>query len=88
MSTLVETHYLISLMRARRLADDQRGRLVREMSGISLRELARIIEANEGQLSKWERGMSKPRPATALRWLEAIDAIDAALRRSLTTADS
>jgi transcriptional regulator with XRE-family HTH domain len=67
------------LTRALRLAADEQGRRVREQSGISLRELATFIGTSHGELSRWERGVSRPRPTVALRWLEAVESIRSAL---------
>jgi transcriptional regulator with XRE-family HTH domain len=73
------TQRLAQLTRAYRLAENEQGRLVRERSGISLRELAATIGTNMGELSRWERGIARPRAPVALRWPEAIEVISAEL---------
>jgi transcriptional regulator with XRE-family HTH domain len=55
------------------------GRHLRERSGVSLRELARVIGVNQGELSNWERGNARPRTEFALKWLRAVEAIEAEL---------
>jgi transcriptional regulator with XRE-family HTH domain len=79
----VNTDRLARLARAYRLSEGEAGRLVREGSGISLRELATTIGTNMGELSRWERGLARPRADFALRWLEAVEAI----RSELAGAD-
>jgi DNA-binding XRE family transcriptional regulator len=55
------------------------GRLLRQQSGVSLREMARVIGVNQGELSNWERGNARPRAELALKWLAAVEAIEAEL---------
>jgi transcriptional regulator with XRE-family HTH domain len=71
----MRTERLVRLARAYRLADNDEGRLVRERSGISLRALAAAIGCNQGEVSRWERGLARPREEHALRWLLAIEAL-------------
>jgi transcriptional regulator with XRE-family HTH domain len=75
----VDTERLAQLATAYRLAEGGRGRAVRERSGISLREMAATIGTNMGELSRWERGLVRPRADFALRWLQAVEAIRSAL---------
>ena len=64
------------LVLARRLARDGSGRATRERSGLSIRELARVIGVDVATLSRWERGEARPRGEAALQWLEACKAIE------------
>ncbi|MHB1777516.1 MAG: helix-turn-helix domain-containing protein [Acidimicrobiales bacterium] len=66
------------LVEALRLGGTGRGRRVRERSGLSLRQLAVALGVNAGDLSRWERDLARPRPASALRWLDAVETLDAA----------
>lgn len=69
---------LPKLVQALRLGETGRGRRVRERSGISVRQLALALGVNQADLSRWERGLSRPRSVSALRWLEAVETLDAA----------
>lgn len=79
----MNTDALRILTRARRLADAEAGRRLREAAQIGLRDLAAAIGTNPGELSRWERGLARPRVDSAIRWLEACDAI----RSELAIAD-
>lgn len=70
------------LMRGRTLGRTGRGRAIREQAGLSLRELARIVQVDAETLSRWERGDVRPRQAGAARWLTACDAIERELESS------
>lgn len=59
---------LVALARARRFALSGQGRTIRVATGISLREMARELQVAPGVLSRWERGICKPRGDAALRW--------------------
>ncbi len=63
------------LVEARQLARGQEGRRIREAAQIGLRDLAAAIGTNAGELSRWERGLARPRAVSALRWLEAIEIV-------------
>jgi transcriptional regulator with XRE-family HTH domain len=58
----------------RRLAHGA-GRRVRVAAGFSTRQLAGVIGVDAAQLSRWERGLSLPRPSAAARWLDAVEAL-------------
>ncbi|MFZ2057682.1 MAG: helix-turn-helix domain-containing protein [Acidimicrobiales bacterium] len=64
------------LVRGRSLGRSGRGRVIREQAGLSLRELAQIVQVDAATLSRWERGDVRPRQAGAARWLTACDAIE------------
>lgn len=64
------------LVRGRNLGRSGRGRAIREQGGLSLRELAQIVQVDAATLSRWERGDVRPRQAGAARWLTACDAIE------------
>ena len=70
---------LPQLSRAYRLTEGGTGRQVREAAGISLRQLAGALGTNQGELSRWERGISRPRPQRALAWLRAVELLRAEL---------
>jgi DNA-binding XRE family transcriptional regulator len=70
------------LVRGRTLGRSGRGRAIREQAGLSLRELARIVQVDAATLSRWERGDVRPRQAGAARWLTACDAIERELESS------
>jgi hypothetical protein len=70
------------LIRGRTLGRTGRGRAIREQAGLSLRELARIVQVDAATLSRWERGDVRPRQAGAARWLTACDAIERELESS------
>lgn len=53
----------------RLLGQDGRGRELREAAGISLRELARLLDVDVATLSRWERGEVQPRSSGAIRWV-------------------
>ena len=67
---------LQGLVRGRALTRSSRGRDVREAAGISLRELAALIDVDVATLSRWERGCTaRPRGNAARRWADAVEAI-------------
>lgn len=66
------------VVRGRRLAHGQ-GRRIREEAGLSVRELAGELGVNPSTLDRWERGLTRPRPAQAARWLEAVEILRRAL---------
>ena len=74
------TSQLVRLVQAYRLTEGEEGRSLREESGVSLRQMAAELGTNPGELSRWERGISRPRKANSLRWLDAVEAITEGLR--------
>ena len=62
---------LDELLEALDLARDGRGRALREHADISLRTLASILTVDPATLSRWERGLTKPRGEAAGRWAQA-----------------
>jgi DNA-binding transcriptional regulator YiaG len=75
------------LARANRLAQTGEARVIRERSGVSLRTLAAALGTNPGELSRWERGHSRPRPGSALRWLREVEKLRAELPDAATPPD-
>ena len=73
---------IASLVRGRTLGRSGRGRALRERAGISLRELAEIVEVDAATLCRWERGDVRPRRSGAARWVEACEEIERALDAS------
>ena len=75
------------LIRGRTLGRTGRGRALREEAGLSLRELARIVEVDAATLSRWERGDVRPRKSGATRWVQVCQEIERALEPSHRGAD-
>ena len=72
------TDQLNSIIRARRLTLGQ-GRRLRTQADLSVDELAGAVGVTGGTLSRWERGLTRPRGRAATRWLAACEEIRAAL---------
>lgn len=53
--------------------DGTRMRRRRKALGLSSYELARLIEEREGQVGRWERGTSAPRPHVIAKIARALD---------------
>lgn len=83
----VNTEQLGRLSRAYSLAQGELGRQLRERGGVSLRQMGEAIQVGPGELSRWERGLHRPRTRAALRWLAAIEAIEAGIAASLAKDD-
>lgn len=64
------------LMRGRSLAHSGRGKELRELAGLSLREFAGLLDVDPATLSRWERGVARPRRYAAARWLRACREIE------------
>jgi transcriptional regulator with XRE-family HTH domain len=67
---------LQAVVRGRRLGREGRGRFLREAAGLSLRDLAHAVGVDVATLSRWERGVARPRHAAAVRWVAACDEIE------------
>ena len=80
MSTVSPINDVLRVARARQLAAGE-GRRAREEAGLSLREVADALSIDVADLSRWERGLVRPRTASALRWLDVVEA----LRRTAST---
>lgn len=70
------------IIRGRTLGRTGRGKAIREQAGLSLRELAQIVQVDAATLSRWERGDVRPRQVGATRWLNACEAIERELENS------
>ena len=57
---------------ARRVAFSGAGRQIRRSAGLSLSELAAVIGVHKSTLSRWERGLDRPRTDAAIRYEEAL----------------
>lgn len=63
--------------RVRHLGRTGIARVLREEAGIGLTELAGAIGSAPSTLSRWERGLTTPRPKAAIAWADALDAAGA-----------
>lgn len=70
---------LREITEARRL-DPAAARALRIAAGVGLREMASAIGVVPSTLSRWERGLRRPRSAAAVRWAEAVRNIAGAFR--------
>ena len=61
------------ILKGRNLGIDSTGRHIRAASGLSVRQLAKLLEIDPATLSRWERGESVPRSDSAIRWAQACD---------------
>jgi DNA-binding transcriptional regulator YiaG len=68
---------LTANIRAARLPSPAVRRRLREDAGLSLREVARLLEVDVMTVLRWERG-SRPRRANAVRYRALLDALEAA----------
>jgi transcriptional regulator with XRE-family HTH domain len=50
-------------------------RSIRESARVSRQTLADAIDVEAGTLARWERGERTPRPDSALRWAEVLEAL-------------
>jgi len=64
---------LIARKRVHRLILTDRLRELREEAGLSQSDIARAIGVAPSQVSRWESGVSQPRPAHALTLLELLE---------------
>lgn len=76
---------LAGLARLSRLAESGQARAIRERAGVEVSDLARSIGVDTSSLWRWEsgaRGRHTPRNAeVALRWLRALDVLQAELEQ-------
>jgi transcriptional regulator with XRE-family HTH domain len=66
---------LEKLANARKIALSGAGRRIRESNQLSLQEVADTIGVSAPTLARWERGLSRPRAAAALRWAHALETL-------------
>ncbi|MBA2634299.1 MAG: helix-turn-helix transcriptional regulator [Chloroflexi bacterium] len=71
------TDELRVVTRVRHLARTGIARVLREEAGVGLVELAGAIGSAPSTLSRWERGLTSPRPKGAIAWSRALDAAGA-----------
>jgi DNA-binding transcriptional regulator YiaG len=67
-------------IRSRTLARTGAGRRLRERAGVSLHELAAAVLVSPSTVSRWERGLARPRGAAAERYADALDVLSEATR--------
>jgi len=70
--------------RGLRLGQNFQGRRLREQAGLSLRQMARILEIQPGSLSRWERGINTPRLEDAIKWAQACNELEDTLIQQMT----
>ncbi len=75
---------IVTTVRARRLTHGQ-GRRLRLAADLSVAELAEVLHVDPGTLSRWERGLVRPRGEAASRWLQACEEIRTALDGEVLT---
>ena len=63
---------LVRLVEGRHVAFSGAGRQIRRIAGLSLSELAAVIGVDKSTLSRWERGLERPRTDAAIRYEEAL----------------
>ena len=59
------------------------GRATRERAGISLRQMATLLEVDPGTLSRWERGETRPRLFAAIKWAEACRELEQEIHQEM-----
>ncbi len=64
--------FLTRLIAGRFSALSGAGREIREEAGLSLAEVAHAVGVDKGTLSRWERGLARPRRSQALRYEEVL----------------
>jgi DNA-binding transcriptional regulator YiaG len=65
-----------ALQRVHRLVKTDRLRQLREDAGLSQSDVARHLGVAASNVSRWEAGESRPRPAHAVALLELLDGED------------
>lgn len=63
---------IIDLVDARQIARSGLGRSVRLAASLSLREVARAVDASPSGVLRWETGQRMPRDAAGVRWARFI----------------
>lgn len=71
---------LLRIARGRVLATSGAARRIREAAGVSQRELAEVVEVAPSTLARWERGETRPRGASSVRYAEALTTLERAAR--------
>lgn len=61
----------------RKLAASGTARTMREEQRLSLHELAVLVNTTPSTLSRWERGIARPRAGAALNWASALQLVAA-----------
>lgn len=69
----------LTLARVRRQTEDGTARRIREDSGLSQAEVARVCEVTPGAVARWEVGERAPRGRAALRYAKLLDELAAAV---------
>ncbi len=65
----------LAISTARQLARDGGGRRIRELAGLSRRELARMVATSEVNVWRWEETGRQPRGQLAVRYGAALSAL-------------
>ncbi len=66
----------LRLAAVRELADTGRLREQRLRSRLSLAEVAEAVGATAAAVSRWERGLRRPRGEAAIRYLDLLEQLD------------
>jgi DNA-binding transcriptional regulator YiaG len=61
------------LARVRHLAETGAARAIREAADVSLAEAAAPVRVDRSTISKWERGLRRPRGEAAIRYLRLLE---------------
>ncbi len=69
---VAKPHDPIKLAKAREYSKTGRGKLIREMAGLSMGELARWCASSQPTISGWERGLHDPTGDAAVKWAEVL----------------
>jgi DNA-binding XRE family transcriptional regulator len=71
---------LAELSRLRALARSGDARRLRERAAIGLCEMAKVVGVDPATLSRWERGVGRPRGRAASRWARELAQLGGAAR--------
>ena len=68
------------IAKARSLAESGEGRAVRERARVHVREVAREVRVSPSTVLRWEAGETFPRAEAAVRWVRALERLEAVSR--------
>jgi DNA-binding transcriptional regulator YiaG len=70
---------LADRVRAGRLPDPDTRRAIRERAGVSLREVARVLDVDAMTVHRWEQGTTLPNRHNAIAYRQVLDALEQAV---------